>query len=491
MLGIGRCLTAAGEPGTAVVVGDDLALTGGVPLRRVPVGQGADVPQCDARFRLNLTTVDVRAEVSDADGDAPIALLRLTDRLPVEIEPVAISCEADRGERFWAMGYPAAVKDDFGGVSLEQVSVHGEINDFITSLEDGTPVLTMFPSKGRRPSFHGLSGAPVLVGTPSATRMVGLVRYNPPASRDPELAAGGLVVATPIEAIASRWPELRERLVAPSREMHRRRLAALVEIGLEKDGRLPAVESVDPYRLRVSDSPYGTVGNRHPYVPRDRDGDLDRALVEDLFVLVVGPSKAGKSRTAFEAACRVLPGAAMFVPDPGKRAVQVLDEDLENIGLDDRPLLIWLDDLDRYLTTDGGLTRDSSPASRNDGRLPGSPGLTVLATLTTTKREQLRREAGGELDRAADQLIDSAKELHLDNELSDQERIDAQARYPTENFEGRVGIGERLGSPPPGCEGSTSTQATRQGGPLSKPPSTGDASDCSARSRNRTCANSP
>ena len=39
-----------------------------------------------------------------------------------------------------------------------------------------------------------------------------------------------------------------------------------------------------------------------PYVARDTDDELDRALRERPFVLVVGDPKAGKSRTAYEAA---------------------------------------------------------------------------------------------------------------------------------------------------------------------------------------------
>ncbi len=453
MLGIGRCVAGGEESGTAFIIAEDLALTA-FHCVGDRSKQGLVHREVTLRFRLGARTVEISAEASESDSDArlDVAMLRLKDALPPEIEAVAISSEADRGEPWWAIGYPAAVSDGFSGVSLDQASVHGELTDVAASLDDGTPVLAMFCEEGAAGlSLHGLSGAPVLVGGSgsSATRAVGLVRYNPPDARDPELAAGGVVVAAPIEAIVRAWPQLRGRLVAPTLEARRLRLVRLVEIAPGADGRLPTVKSVDPYRLRVSDSPYGTVGIRNdPYVPRDLDDDLDRALVEDPFVLVVGPSKAGKSRTAFESVCRVLPGAAMFVPIPESRALQVLDEDPAVIDAEDRPLVVWLDDFDRYLSLTDGLTRELLARLAERRAAAGRPRLTVLATLTTTKREQLRSQGGGELERAAAQLIASARELALESDLSDTERVDAQTRYPEQNFEGGVGIGERLVAAP-------------------------------------------
>jgi hypothetical protein len=73
------------------------------------------------------------------------------------------------------------------------------------------------------------------------------------------------------------------------------------------DGQLPRLSTLSPYRLGASPSRYGDDEHRgsDPYVCREVDEKLDEALAEKPFVLVVGDSKAGKSRTAYEAARRL------------------------------------------------------------------------------------------------------------------------------------------------------------------------------------------
>ena len=58
-----------------------------------------------------------------------------------------------------------------------------------------------------------------------------------------------------------------------------------------------------------------------PYVRREVDELLDRALQQQRFVLVVGPSKAGKSRSAIEAVRRHFPASRLVVPRDGARAL--------------------------------------------------------------------------------------------------------------------------------------------------------------------------
>jgi hypothetical protein len=75
----------------------------------------------------------------------------------------------------------------------------------------------------------------------------------------------------------------------------------------DKDGQLPRLSTLSSYRLGVSPSRYGSEDQRgtDPYVRRNADDELDHALRNKPFVLVVGDSKAGKSRTAAEAARRL------------------------------------------------------------------------------------------------------------------------------------------------------------------------------------------
>lgn len=81
----------------------------------------------------------------------------------------------------------------------------------------------------------------------------------------------------------------------------------LLAVSPAEDGRLPRLSELSPYRLGVSPSRYGSEDQRSadPYVRRSADAELDRALRNRPFVLVVGDSKAGKSRTAYEAAGRL------------------------------------------------------------------------------------------------------------------------------------------------------------------------------------------
>ena len=54
---------------------------------------------------------------------------------------------------------------------------------------------------------------------------------------------------------------------------------------------------------------------------REVDELLDRALQQQRFVLVVGPSKAGKSRSAIEAVRRRFPASRLVVPSDGAGAL--------------------------------------------------------------------------------------------------------------------------------------------------------------------------
>jgi hypothetical protein len=112
--------------------------------------------------------------------------------------------------------------------------------------------------------------------------------------------------------------------------------------------RLPRVADVDPYGpIGVSLSRYGMV-HRDPYVARAWvDEQLDAALAECRFVLVVGKSKSGKTRTAFEAIRRNSSEAALIIPKAQAGSLsRLLDLD-PPVPVDDNPVVVWLDDLDR------------------------------------------------------------------------------------------------------------------------------------------------
>ncbi|MFE0101628.1 tetratricopeptide repeat protein [Streptomyces sp. NPDC059009] len=87
-------------------------------------------------------------------------------------------------------------------------------------------------------------------------------------------------------------------------------------------------------------------GRRHycPYVPRDLDDGLRRALGPGRFVLVVGESAAGTTRTAAEAVRATLSDHTWIAPKDA--------EDMEiasQAAGDHRRCVLWLDDVDRFL----------------------------------------------------------------------------------------------------------------------------------------------
>ncbi|MFC7612290.1 hypothetical protein ACFQV2_00010 [Actinokineospora soli] len=73
------------------------------------------------------------------------------------------------------------------------------------------------------------------------------------------------------------------------------------------------------------------------------------ALKPGAFVLLVGDSAAGKSRLAFEATREVLGKHRLFVPEPQALAAVI------NEAATERRALLWLDDLERFLTGDNSL----------------------------------------------------------------------------------------------------------------------------------------
>jgi hypothetical protein len=89
-------------------------------------------------------------------------------------------------------------------------------------------------------------------------------------------------------------------LVKLRNERQQRRQAWGADLALPplKSGRLRTVSEVSPYDIGVSPSKYMADADRPPYVRRDLDLALDNALAAKPFVVIVGDSKAGKSRTA-------------------------------------------------------------------------------------------------------------------------------------------------------------------------------------------------
>jgi hypothetical protein len=134
-----------------------------------------------------------------------------------------------------------------------------------------------------------------------------------------------------------------------------------------------------------------------------------------LFVVVVGPSKAGKSRTALEAARSTLNDHPVIVPRHGQALaalIQLNPPPWKGVA----PALVWLDDI--TVADLDHLTSDVLDELET--------GAVVLAT----KREQAWDEiyfAGSDITTASRSALRRAIKLELQFELTDVERIQARS----------------------------------------------------------------
>jgi cellulose synthase operon protein C len=205
-----------------------------------------------------------------------------------------------------------------------------------------------------------------------------------------------------------------------------------------RSGRLPTVGDVPPYGIiGVSPSKYLERDPDPPYVRRDIDERLDDALVEQRFLVVVGPSKAGKSRSAFEAMRRLVPTSTLVVPFGSSRSLAELIRD-PPFDVDAPLPVLWLDDLDRYLGDANGVDHALlDECGRADRRW------VLLGTIGQRWRDRLVGVSGG-IGSAARAVLEQATQVELPSRLSTGELAEARRRYPGEAF-GRGGrsIGEQ------------------------------------------------
>ena len=174
-----------------------------------------------------------------------------------------------------------------------------------------------------------------------------------------------------------------------------------------------------------------------PYVRREVDELLDRALQRQRFVLVAGPSKAGKSRSAIEAVRRRFPASRLVVPSNGARALAGLAGE-PRVGLG--PAVLWLDDLDRYLGDASGFDHELLGQLRRQDLQ-----VVIVATIDQTRRDALRGSKG-DISWVARRILEHATEIQLPARLSAGERAEAERLYPGVDLDS--GIGEPLAAAP-------------------------------------------
>ncbi|MDQ1041820.1 tetratricopeptide repeat protein [Streptomyces sp. V4I2] len=199
------------------------------------------------------------------------------------------------------------------------------------------------------------------------------------------------------------------------------------------------VASDDPAQVRTP-----------PFVRRDRSADVERAVQRGGLVVLVGESTAGKSRAAFEA-MRACLSDHVFIRPRSRAGLRAAVDVVQR----ERHCVIWLDDLPKYLGSDG-LSAHLLDRLLGDG----SRHVVVLATLRAQERARFLRDSlSGEpgsagmaqehrevLDRATEVRIDrtwTAAEVARAQECADDPRIAAALEHCDE-----FGVAEYLAAGP-------------------------------------------
>jgi tetratricopeptide (TPR) repeat protein len=240
------------------------------------------------------------------------------------------------------------------------------------------------------------------------------------------------------------------RALTANRHTGEKRLRTLFD---ERFWPLKKVGEADPYELGVAPSAvaarYVRAGEQWPpYVPRNADTQLELALERSArsgsLALVVGPSRAGKSRTAFEAINRLFPDRVVLVPS--RRSAQPLQALLDvdpPIEIDPEGPVLWLDDVETFV-----LSKDLGPATIRLLR-ERYPGLIPIATIQLSQRAALYGTR--DIERGMRGLFDGGlvDEVFLERELSDAEQVGAAGRYgDLTKEEGFAALGEYLAAGP-------------------------------------------
>lgn len=177
-------------------------------------------------------------------------------------------------------------------------------------------------------------------------------------------------------------------------------------------------EFVDQYRDKGKDP---------PYVPRDIDEKLREAQRRKSFVLLVGPQKAGKSRSAYEALRKIAPSKEIVIPKREEDLARLVEK-ARALGF--RSGVLWLDELDRFLTQrsfDVHVFREVVVELE----------MQIVATMAS---REFARWMDDPLGRDAQAVFERAEVIKLEDTMTTTEKELAQAIYP--NLKLSQGLGE-------------------------------------------------
>lgn len=198
-------------------------------------------------------------------------------------------------------------------------------------------------------------------------------------------------------------------------------------------GVLPRLSELPDTAFGISPTRYSETGEA-PYVPRDRADQLLRnaLTVPDRpypFVLVVGETKSGKTRTALEAVRTAFGGRnpAVILPKHGPSLVDFARL-RTRLNVDPAPAIVWLDDVD-------GPMLDHLSADVVEDL---SNWAIVVGTMPSTRYQRIRR-GGADIAAATVSALHRARRIVLDTEPTEYESAAFRRAYPRVWLDGGIG----------------------------------------------------
>src|SRR5690606_17520702 len=192
---------------------------------------------------------------------------------------------------------------------------------------------------------------PILIGLAAAGAVSGVLAAF--KVTNPWIIGAAAVVVAVVTVVSGLVQERLKRTVARRDEVTLKLQDGALVL---PSGRLPRVADLtDPLQLGVHPAitlPASPRTEPPAYIPRDVEEEVRKGLAGGGFVLLVGDSTAGKSRTAYEAVRATLPDHVLVAPHD--RAT--LPAAIESCMREQR-VVLWLSDLEYYLGP-GGLTRE-------------------------------------------------------------------------------------------------------------------------------------
>ena len=166
----------------------------------------------------------------------------------------------------------------------------------------------------------------------------------------------------------------------------------------------------------LSDTEFGVHPAHTPfaYLPRDKESEVHDLLAERRPVLVVGHSMAGKSRMCAELARREFPGWPVFIPAPPEGLAKLAPDALPHEAV------VWLNDLDRYLTGDG-MRAEWLDRMVRDGNL-------IVATMRAREHEKFQPTKDVRPPQA--EVLERFTIVRLKPDPDEQQRLAAQVQDP-------------------------------------------------------------